>query len=73
MGFTQHAQFLAHSGNGISNLFDRALQFIWRDAELPGPGVNFNRLAHCDMASGVLVFANEIVTHVESSDENDPA
>jgi hypothetical protein len=32
---------------------------------LPGPGVNFNGLAHCDMASGMLAFVKKIVTHVE--------
>ena len=66
MLLAQQAQFLAHRRGGISNLVDRALQFVFGDAEMPGPVLHLVPLAHGDMASVALALVKEIVAHVQS-------
>jgi hypothetical protein len=74
MPLAQQAQFLAHRGGGISDLVYRALQFILRHAEMPGPVLDFMPLAHGDMAAVAPAFVEEIVAHsMILPDEKDPA
>jgi hypothetical protein len=70
----QQAQFLANRGGGVSDLVDGALQFIFRDAEMLGPVMDFMRLAHGNVAAVALAFIEQIVTHAAAlTDEKDPA
>src|SRR3954447_21214665 len=63
----QQPQLLANRGDGISDLVDRTLQFIFRDAEMLGPVMDFMRLAHGNMAAVALAFIEQIVVHAASS------
>jgi hypothetical protein len=63
MPLAEQAQFLAHCGGGISDLVDRAPQFILGDAKMPGPVLHLMRLAHGDMASVAAAFVKQMVTH----------
>src|SRR5258708_17549610 len=74
MLLAEQAEFLAHRSGGISDLVDRALQFVFCYAEMPGPVLHFVRLAHGDMAPVALALVEKIVTHVAVLDhEKDPA
>jgi hypothetical protein len=73
MRLSQQAQFLAHRGGRISDLADRALQFVLCHAEMPGPVLHLVGLAHGDMAAIALALVKKIVTHVSVLDEKDPA
>jgi hypothetical protein len=74
----QQAQFLSYRGGGISHPLDRALQFIFGDAKMPGPILHLMRLAHGDMASVAAAFVKQMITHCRChvcspSDKKDPA
>jgi hypothetical protein len=71
MRLSQQAQFLAHRGGRISDLADRALQFVFCHAEMPGPVLHLVELAHADMAAVALALVKKIVTHVSVLDEKD--
>jgi hypothetical protein len=73
MRLSQQAQFLAHRRGGISDLTDRALQFVLRHAEMPGPVMHLVGLAQGDMAAVALALVKKIVTHVSVLDVKDPA
>src|ERR1700754_2403797 len=73
MLLAQQAQLLAHCGDGISDLVDRALQLVLGDAKMPGPVLHFVGLAHGNMAPVALALVEQIVIHVAVLDEKDPA
>src|ERR1700733_14603962 len=73
MLLAEQAQLLAHRGNGISDLVDRALQFVPGHAEMPRPILHFVRLSHGNMAAVTLALVEKIFIHLAVLDEKDPA
>src|SRR4051794_31173364 len=72
MLLAEQAQFLAHRSNGISDLVDRALQFVPGDAEMPGPVLQFMRLPYGNMAAVALALVEQIVIHVAALEREGP-